>query len=292
MVAAHAALTGKTVNIPDAYTAEGFDFSGTRAFDAKTGYRSKSFLTVPMRNHDHEIIGVLQLINAHDPASGEVVAFSPSDQRLAESLASQAAVALTNRMLIMQLEQLFESFINLMNSAIDEKSPYTGGHCQRVPVLTMLLAEAVNDTREGPLRDFTMSEKDRYELKIAGLLHDCGKVTTPVHIVDKATKLETIFDRVAPHRHALRGAQARRRNRAAAIKDRSFRADANGGGREEKRLRDRLRAARRRPQVPARMQHRQRAHDATRTSRASAHRALPLARHRGPRGRTSSPPTR
>ena len=196
MVAAHAALTGKTVNIPDAYAADGFDFSGTRAFDAKTGYRSQSFLTVPMRNHDHEIIGVLQLINAHDPTSGAVVAFSPSDQRLAESLASQAAVALTNRMLIMQLEQLFESFINLMNSAIDEKSPYTGGHCQRVPVLTMLLAEAVNDTREGPLRDFTMSEKDRYELKIAGLLHDCGKVTTPVHVVDKATKLETIFDRV------------------------------------------------------------------------------------------------
>ena len=149
-----------------------------------------------MRNHDHEIIGVLQLINAHDPKTGEVVAFSPSDQRLAESLASQAAVALTNRLLIMQLEQLFESFINLMNSAIDEKSPYTGGHCQRVPQLTMLLAEAVNDTKEGPLRDFTMTEKDRYELKIAGLLHDCGKVTTPVHIVDKATKLETIFDRV------------------------------------------------------------------------------------------------
>ena len=196
MVAAHAALTGKTVNIPDAYTAEGFDFSGTRAFDSKTGYRSQSFLTVPMRNHEHEIIGVLQLINAHDPSTGEVVPFSPSDQRLAESLASQAAVALTNRMLIMQLEQLFESFIKLMNSAIDEKSPYTGGHCQRVPVLTMLLAEAVNDTRDGPLRDFTMSEKDRYELKIAGLLHDCGKVTTPVHVVDKATKLETIFDRV------------------------------------------------------------------------------------------------
>jgi len=196
MVAAHAALTGKTVNIPDAYTAEGFDFSGTRAFDSKTGYRSQSFLTVPMRNHEHEIIGVLQLINAHDPKSGQVVPFSPSDQRLAESLASQAAVALTNRMLIIQLEQLFESFINVMNSAIDEKSPYTGGHCQRVPVLTMLLAEAVNDTREGPLRDFTMTEKDRYELKIAGLLHDCGKVTTPVHVVDKATKLETIFDRI------------------------------------------------------------------------------------------------
>jgi len=196
MVAAYAALTGKTVNIADAYTAEGFDFSGTRAFDSKTGYRSKSFLTVPMRNHENETIGVLQLINAQDPRSGEIVAFSASDQRLAESLASQAAIALTNRMLINQLEQLFESFINLINSAIDEKSPYTGGHCQRVPVLTMLLAEAVNETREGPLSEFSMSEKDRYELKIAGLLHDCGKVTTPVHVVDKATKLEAIYDRI------------------------------------------------------------------------------------------------
>src|SRR3954466_11713215 len=196
MVAAHAALTGKTINIADAYTAEGFDFTGTRAFDAKTGYRSKSFLTVPMRNHEGETIGVLQLINAQDPHTGEIVPFSASDQRLAESLASQAAVALTNRMLINQLEQLFESFINLINSAIDEKSPYTGGHCQRVPVLTMLLAEAVNDTKEGPLRDFMMTEKDRYELKIAGLLHDCGKVTTPVHVVDKATKLETLYDRI------------------------------------------------------------------------------------------------
>jgi HD-GYP domain-containing protein (c-di-GMP phosphodiesterase class II) len=196
MVAAHAALTGKTVNIADAYTADGFDFTGTRAFDNKTGYRSKSFLTVPMCNHENETIGVLQLINATDPKSGEILPFSTSDQRLAESLASQAGVALTNRMLINQLEQLFESFINLMNSAIDEKSPYTGGHCQRVPVLTMLLAEAANQTTSGPLSDFTMTEKDRYELKIAGLLHDCGKVTTPVHVVDKATKLETIFDRV------------------------------------------------------------------------------------------------
>ena len=196
MVAAFAALTGQTVNIADAYTAEGFDFNGTRNFDKKTGYRSKSFLTVPMKNHENEIIGVLQLINSQDPASGEVVAFSDADQRLAESLASQAAIALTNRQLINQLEALFESFIAMINTAIDEKSPYTGGHCQRVPELTMMLAEAVNETKQGPLMDFDMTDKDRYELKIAGLLHDCGKVTTPVHVVDKATKLESIFDRI------------------------------------------------------------------------------------------------
>jgi HD-GYP domain-containing protein (c-di-GMP phosphodiesterase class II) len=195
MVAAYAALHDETVNIADAYTAEGFDFSGTRNFDKKTGYRSMSFLTIPMKNHEAEIIGVLQLLNAQDENS-TVVPFTVEEQRLAESLASQAAIALTNRMLINQLEELFESLIDLINTAIDDKSPYTGGHCKRVPTLTMMLAEAAAARRDGPLADFEMTDKDRYELKIAGLLHDCGKITTPVHVVDKATKLETIFDRV------------------------------------------------------------------------------------------------
>jgi HD-GYP domain-containing protein (c-di-GMP phosphodiesterase class II) len=197
MVAAYAVHHDRSINIADAYTEAGFDFTGTQNFDKKTGYRSKSFLTVPMKNHEGEIIGVLQLLNAKDPATGEVAAFSDTDQHLAESLASQAAIALTNRLLINHLENLFESFIGLINAAIDDKSPYTGGHCQRVPMLTMMLAEAVDRCTVGPLKDFGMSERDRYELKIAGLLHDCGKVTTPVHVVDKATKLQTIFDRIA-----------------------------------------------------------------------------------------------
>ncbi|WP_265947848.1 HD family phosphohydrolase [Dechloromonas sp. A34] len=196
LVAGHAALTGHTVNIADAYMAEGFDFSGTRQFDERTGYRSQSFLTVPMRNHEGEIIGVLQLINALCPASGKVVEFSPADQRLAESLASQAAIALTNRLLVQQLEALFESFITMINLAIDEKSPYTGGHCQRVPELTMMLADAVDAADSGPLTNFRLTDKDRYELRIAALMHDCGKITTPVHVVDKATKLQTIYDRI------------------------------------------------------------------------------------------------
>ena len=196
MVVSHSALSGETVNIPDAYMAEGYDFSGTKKFDAKTGYRSQSFLTVPMRNHENEVIGVLQLINAQDQQSGAIIPFSRDDQQLLESLASQAAIALTNRHLIDQLEQLFEAFIQLINTAIDDKSPYTGGHCARVPALTMMLAEAVNRTKSGPLKDFVMTDKDRRELKIAGLLHDCGKITTPVHVVDKATKLHTLFDRI------------------------------------------------------------------------------------------------
>ncbi|GAB4122010.1 MAG: HD family phosphohydrolase [Sideroxydans sp.] len=195
MVVSHAALSGETVNIPDAYIAEGFDFSGTKNFDAKTGYRSRSFLAVPMRDHEHEVIGVLQLINALD-AAGKVRQFSLDDQKLLESLASQAAIAISNRRLIQQLEELFESFIKLINTAIDDKSPYTGGHCARVPVLTMMLAEAASRTAAGPLKDFSLTDQDRYELKMAGLLHDCGKITTPVHVVDKATKLHTLFDRI------------------------------------------------------------------------------------------------
>jgi HD-GYP domain-containing protein (c-di-GMP phosphodiesterase class II) len=149
-----------------------------------------------MRNHEGEIIGVLQLINALDEASGNVKQFTKDDQQLLESLSSQAAIAISNRRLIQQLEELFESFISLINTAIDDKSPYTGGHCERVPVLTMLLAEAANRSKKGVLKDFNLTDKDRYELKIAGMLHDCGKITTPVHVVDKATKLQTIFDRI------------------------------------------------------------------------------------------------
>jgi len=196
MVVSHAALSGDTINIPDAYAAEGFDFSGTKKFDTKTGYRSRSFLAVPMRDHEHEVIGVLQLINAMDETHSEVLKFSRDDQKLLESLTSQAAIAVRNQRLIQHLEELFEAFIKLINTAIDDKSPYTGGHCARVPVLTMMLAEAASRTAAGPLKEFTLTDQDRYELKMAGLLHDCGKITTPVHVVDKATKLHTLFDRI------------------------------------------------------------------------------------------------
>ena len=196
MVAAHAALYKKTINIPDAYIAEGFDFAGTRAFDTRMGYRSQSFLTLPMLNHENELIGVLQLINAKGAKDGSIIEFSKVSQRIGESLASQAAIALTNNKLIGQFRELFESFIDLISEAIDKKSPYNGAHCRRVPTLTMMIADAACQADFGIFKDFELDEEERYELKIAGLLHDCGKVTTPVHVIDKATKLETIFDRI------------------------------------------------------------------------------------------------
>jgi len=196
MIAANAGLTGDTINIPDAYKAKGFDFAGTKAFDEKTGYRSKSFLTVPLKNHEDEIIGVLQLLNAQDIKTKKVIPFSGSVQKSVEALSSQAAVAITNKNLIKDLEVLFESFIKLIASAIDAKSPYTGGHCSRVPEITMMLAESVNEINDGPFAGIQFTDKEMYELKIAAWLHDCGKVATPEAVVDKGTKLETIYDRI------------------------------------------------------------------------------------------------
>lgn len=196
MVASWAALSGETINIADAYEEKRFDFSGTRDFDHKTGYRSKSFLTVPMTDHENEIIGVLQLLNARVPETGEVKPFSELDQYVVESLTSQAAVTVSNRSLIDAQKKLFDAMIELIANAIDEKSPYTAGHCRRVPELTNMLAEAACEMDIGPLKDFSMDEKEKYALNVAGWLHDCGKITTPEYVVDKGTKLETIYDRI------------------------------------------------------------------------------------------------
>ena len=195
-VCAHVAITGESSNIEDAYKNEEFNFSGTKAFDSGNDYRSQSFLTVPLKNHENEIIGVMQLLNAKDVKTGETISFSEEMENQIISLASQGAVALTNKRLVEELKTLFESFIQLIATAIDRKSEYTGGHCERVPEITMMLADAVENTTEGTYKDFSMTKDERYELYIAAWLHDCGKVATPVHVVDKATKLETIYDRV------------------------------------------------------------------------------------------------
>ena len=194
-VSAYVALTGKTVNIKDAYEEEGYDFEGTINFDKKNGYRSKSFLTVPLKNHENEIIGVMQLINARND-NGDVIPFNEEMEEQVESLASQGAVALTNKRLVEELKILFEAFIKLIATAIDKKSEYTGGHCARVPVITMMLADAVAKMKDGKYKDFSMNDEERYELYLAAWLHDCGKVATPEFVVDKSTKLETIYDRV------------------------------------------------------------------------------------------------
>ncbi|MDZ7641354.1 MAG: HD domain-containing phosphohydrolase [Desulfurivibrio sp.] len=195
-VSSAVAIRGEIVNIPDVYQAAGYDFSGTQKFDAGTGYRSRSMLVIPMVNKDREVIGVLQLINATDPDSGESVAFPASDVDLIASLASQAAVAITNVRLYQDLANLFDAFIKTIATAIDEKSPYTGGHIRRVQELTMELAAAMNAQQSGPFAEFQLDDDQMRELSLAGWLHDIGKIITPEYVVDKANKLETIFDRI------------------------------------------------------------------------------------------------
>ena len=183
-------------NIADAYQDETYDFSGTKSFDEKTGYRSTSFLTVPMINTEGEVTGVLQLINAKDVETGETVTFDPSLQPIIEALTSQAAVALENQLLIQQQRRLWDALIQMIAASIDDKSPYTGGHCQRVPELTKMLTRAACNSSDGPFVAFDMNEEEWYELHVAAWLHDCGKVTTPEYVVDKASKLETIYNRL------------------------------------------------------------------------------------------------
>jgi len=195
-VSAYAANSGELVEIPDVYEAQGFNFEGTRKFDAMTGYRSKSMLVVPMTNHENEIIGVLQLINSRDPDTRETIPFAPEFRELCAALASQAAVAISNARLIRDVQNLFDSFIKAIASAIDEKSPYTGGHIERVANLTMEIAQKINATEDGPYGHIIFNEDELYELRLAAWLHDTGKITTPEFVIDKHTKLETIFDRM------------------------------------------------------------------------------------------------
>ncbi|MBI4384376.1 MAG: GAF domain-containing protein [Nitrospinae bacterium] len=195
-VSAFVALNGIPVNIPDVYDTNLFDFTGPKKFDEATGYRSKSMLVVPMRNHENDVIGVLQLLNALNPKTGEVVAFSPDYENLSESLASQAAVAITNVTLINDMEKLFESFVQVMATAIDEKSPVTGGHIRRVANLTMVMAETINEQNNGKFSGKRFTPEQLHELRVAAWMHDIGKVTTPVEIIEKAKKLQTIFDRI------------------------------------------------------------------------------------------------
>ncbi|MCF8068440.1 MAG: GAF domain-containing protein [Desulfobacterales bacterium] len=195
-VSSYVAISGKTVNIPDVYEAEGFDFTGPKKYDESTGYRSKSMLVIPLKNHENEIIGVLQLLNSQKPGTTEVIPFSEEYVELVESLASQAAVSLTNAQLIQDLRNLFDAFIKTIATAIDEKSPYTGGHVSRVVKLTMLIAEKVNQATSGSFKDISLSDEEMEELRLAAWMHDVGKITTPEYVVDKQTKLETIFDRI------------------------------------------------------------------------------------------------
>jgi GAF domain-containing protein len=163
-IATCTANTGRSITVDDAYAETGFNFAGPRAFDARTGYRSSSFLGVPLVDHTRRVIGVIQLINCRDVA-GRVSPFDPELVPLVEALAGFAGVAVENQQLIDGQKRLFDTLVQVMARAIDAKSPYTGGHCQRVPVLTQMLARAACDTTEGPYARYGLTPAEWYELE-------------------------------------------------------------------------------------------------------------------------------
>lgn len=195
MAAAHCALSSEVLNFEDVYDVEGFDFGGTKKFDEGTGFRSKSMLVIPMVNSHKEVIGVMQLINARDD-KGEVISFTHDDEKLLLSLASQAAVAITNAQMIKDLKELLDSFIKSIAFAVDQKSPYTGGHVNKVASISLKIAKALNRATEGKYADVNYTKQEIDEIRISALMHDIGKITTPQHVMDKATKLETLYDRI------------------------------------------------------------------------------------------------
>jgi len=202
------ALTGEVLNIADVYALDpqlpyGFDAS----VDRELNYRAVSMLTVPLRSTTGEVVGVLQLINRRRANDGTPLTaanavaltrpFDAIDQRLIEALASQAAVCVERTRLIEDQARLVEAIISLVAGAIDAKSSHTGGHCARVPELAMMLAREAEAEAHGPLAAFRFTTEAQWrEFRIGAWLHDCGKVTTPDFVVDKATKLETLHNRI------------------------------------------------------------------------------------------------
>jgi HD-GYP domain-containing protein (c-di-GMP phosphodiesterase class II) len=192
--ASYVANTKKACCIDDVYHQNIFDNSGTQKYDTENNYNSKSMAAIPMMDHEKELLGVIQLINAMDE-NGEIIPFSDEHLSSLTSLASLAAVALTNRNLIDNLEKLLLEFLQSIATAIDRESKYTSGHIKRVAKLSDMLANAVqNDNAHYSKTKF--SENELQELSIASWMHDIGKITTPTHIRDKSTKLEIVFDRI------------------------------------------------------------------------------------------------
>lgn len=189
-IAGYVAATGNPVNIPDLDCAENLPFSldTLREFDRKMELKTVSMLVVPMKNNTGEIIGVVQLLNSLDDA-GNPVPYTTAMEELVTSLASQAAVAISNSMLIADIKRLFESLVTYSAQAIDARSPHTAGHSMRVSQLVMAMAAAINRTEGGCWvgRHFTDSELD--ELRIASWLHDIGKIGVREAVLDKRDKL-------------------------------------------------------------------------------------------------------
>ncbi|WLT33129.1 HD domain-containing phosphohydrolase [Geothrix sp. PMB-07] len=190
-LAGFVALTGQCLNIEDVYRIPADSpFTFNDSFDRQAGYRTTSVLVVPMQDTEGEVLGILQLLNRVEEDAGGIGTFSAEDERLAQSLAGQAAVAVRNAQLREEIEQLFEGFVAASVTAIEARDPVTSGHSGRVADLTVGLAEAVNATPNGVYGELLFTDRQLREIRYASLLHDFGKVGVREQVLVKAKKLE------------------------------------------------------------------------------------------------------
>ncbi len=198
-VCALSLLEDRTVCIRDVYNDPTCDFSGPIAYDALTGYHTQSMLVVPLRGREGERIGVLQLINALDEA-GNVCAFSEEMALVLESVASQAAVTIQNMRYIREIRELFQSFVRVMSAAIDERSPYNANHSRRMAECGGRFIDFLNAQADAEGRERPFSSARREELLMSTWLHDIGKLTTPLEVMDKAERLSPLQKAEIRHR--------------------------------------------------------------------------------------------
>jgi HD-GYP domain-containing protein (c-di-GMP phosphodiesterase class II) len=188
-IAGFVAITGKTLNIPDVYELSGDEeYRFNPAFDERNRYRTRSMLVVPMRDHDNEIIGVLQLINSLDD-QGNVTLFADAQEDLVASLASQAAAAVQNARLINAIHEVFAALVRYSASAIDARSPHTAGHSRRVATYAMRLARAVNIEDQGAFETALFNDTEMEELNYAAWLHDIGKIGVREELLERVDRL-------------------------------------------------------------------------------------------------------
>ena len=187
-------LRDKLINIRDIYHDSSFNFDGALHFDNKHNYKTTSMLVVPLKTRDNEVIGAIQLINKLD-YNKTVINFKKDDEDIIVSMAAHASMVLSNNRLIEDLNNLLHSLIKSIGSALNEKSEYTAKHVENVASLALTIAKGI-DKNNDIFKEKTYSNDQLEELKFAAWLHDIGKITTPEYIIDKATKLETIYDRI------------------------------------------------------------------------------------------------
>lgn len=193
-VSAYCANTGEMLNFDDVYDADGFDFSGTRSYDEANGYRSQSMLVIPLEDHENSIIGVLQLINRR-MSDGSIGGFTPEDIELVQSVSFPAAATITQQRMINEQVNLFNAFVTMLAQGLGEKSPHTYNHIRRVAALGEAISASLSNWDEGIYADVKYNADEMAEIKLAGWMHDIGKITTPEHIVSKQVKLQFVMDR-------------------------------------------------------------------------------------------------